>query len=310
MFPLGECQSFAGGVLRPTRRSIGKNVTALGGRSRFTKPTREQGWKDEGSIERIPIREPLVYSTTKVASTPIQSIPRGRPIVFSAAHRLLNRTAGLIAPTCPCQSRRDVIFCHLSTHPHRQGGNEPSTPPSWSERQQPMKQSNSFLFKLCLSGMLLAVAVWPPYRAQEKTGTAEADYIIDTIAGGGTLADLIDPYGVAVDDTGNIYYVDFWDHRVLRIHPSGVIPTIVAGTGPGEGAGGGRGIRRGRWSGCGGAVVWSTGSGSGFNWKPLHRRFRQPSHSQGRSCRDHYHRRGDWIRGILAGTAARRCRHS
>ena len=104
-----------------------------------------------------------------------------------------------------------------------------------------MKQSNSFLFKLCLSGMLLAVAVWPPYRAQEKTGTAEADYIIDTIAGGGTLADLIDPYGVAVDDTGNIYYVDFWDHRVLRIHPSGVIPTIVAGTGPGEGAGGGPG---------------------------------------------------------------------
>ena len=113
-----------------------------------------------------------------------------------------------------------------------------------------MKQCNSFLFKLCLSGMLLALAVWPPYRAQEKTRTAETGYIIDTIAGGGPLADLIDPYGVAVDDAGNIYYVDFWDHRVLRIDPSGGIPTIVAGTGPGEGAGGAGG-----YGGDGGPAV-------------------------------------------------------
>ena len=113
-----------------------------------------------------------------------------------------------------------------------------------------MKRSIVFLARLCLSGMLLAVAAWPPYRAQEKTQTAETGYIIDTVAGGGDLAGLIQPYGVAVDDRGNIYYVDFWDHRVLRIDPSGVIPTIVAGTGPGAGAGGAGG-----YGGDGGPAV-------------------------------------------------------
>ncbi len=67
--------------------------------------------------------------------------------------------------------------------------------------------------------------------------------IITTIAGNGTQsfsgdggtatsAELNKPSGTAVDAAGNVYIVDYWNHRIRKINTSGVITTI-AGTGTG-----------------------------------------------------------------------------
>ncbi len=67
--------------------------------------------------------------------------------------------------------------------------------------------------------------------------------IITTIAGTGTagffgdnglatVAQLSDPYDVALDDTGNIYIADFGNQRIRKINTSGII-TTYAGTGTG-----------------------------------------------------------------------------
>ena len=65
--------------------------------------------------------------------------------------------------------------------------------------------------------------------------------IITTIAGNGVMgyngdgiaadtAELNNPYGVTVDDAGNIYITDCQNHRIRKINPAGIISTI-AGTG-------------------------------------------------------------------------------
>jgi len=67
------------------------------------------------------------------------------------------------------------------------------------------------------------------------------DGIINTIAGTGTpgyngdgiaatAAQLNSPYGIAVDDTGNVFFADSKNRRVRRIDTAGIITTI-AGTG-------------------------------------------------------------------------------
>ncbi|MCS7460764.1 S-layer homology domain-containing protein [Paenibacillus doosanensis] len=70
---------------------------------------------------------------------------------------------------------------------------------------------------------------------------AAAIYIIDTVAGTGTggfsgdggpaiAAQLKNPYGVAVDSSGNLYIVDYENSRIRKVDASGTIST-VAGTG-------------------------------------------------------------------------------
>ncbi len=67
------------------------------------------------------------------------------------------------------------------------------------------------------------------------------DGVINTIAGTGvpgyngdgiaaTAAQLNSPYGVVVDDTGNIYIADCYNYRIRKVDTSGIISTIV-GTG-------------------------------------------------------------------------------
>lgn len=62
--------------------------------------------------------------------------------------------------------------------------------------------------------------------------------IITTIAGNGTLgysgdgaqatsAELDDPYGVAVDDTGNVYIADDANNRIRKVNTHGIITTIA-----------------------------------------------------------------------------------
>lgn len=68
-----------------------------------------------------------------------------------------------------------------------------------------------------------------------------ADGVINTIAGTGmpgyngdgiaaTAAQLNSPYGVAVDDTGNVYIADMYNRRIRKVNTAGIISTI-AGTG-------------------------------------------------------------------------------
>ena len=102
-----------------------------------------------------------------------------------------------------------------------------------------MRRSTFFLVKFCLGGMLLALAVWQPYRAQEDTQAAEADYIIETVAGSGeegfsgdggpaVQAQLQAPRSVAVDRDGNFYIADTSNHRIRRVDSkTGTIATVA-----------------------------------------------------------------------------------
>ena len=76
----------------------------------------------------------------------------------------------------------------------------------------------------------------------------DASGIITTVAGSDTFAEndtgyigdggpavqalLMRPSGVALDNAGNLYIADTWDHRIRRVDASGIITTI-AGTGGG-----------------------------------------------------------------------------
>ncbi len=59
-------------------------------------------------------------------------------------------------------------------------------------------------------------------------GTGEHGYSGD--GGQATAAQINSPYGMAVDDSGNLYIADLGNHRIRKVDPAGVIST-VAGTG-------------------------------------------------------------------------------
>lgn len=76
---------------------------------------------------------------------------------------------------------------------------------------------NNRVRKVTLDGIINTIA-----------GTGIAGYNGDGIAA--TTAELNSPFGVAVDDTGNIYIADLHNRRIRKVNTSGVISTI-AGTG-------------------------------------------------------------------------------
>jgi sugar lactone lactonase YvrE len=64
------------------------------------------------------------------------------------------------------------------------------------------------------------------------------DGTIATVAGNGlsafsgdgahaTQASLNGPTGVAVDAIGNLYFVDYWNHRLVKVSPDGIIGSVV-----------------------------------------------------------------------------------
>lgn len=79
------------------------------------------------------------------------------------------------------------------------------------------------------------------FRTTTVNVFASAGQLITTVAGNGTSGYLSDgvsatstrvnqPYGVAVDGSGNFYIADTWNHRVRKVSSTGIISTI-AGTG-------------------------------------------------------------------------------
>ena len=59
-------------------------------------------------------------------------------------------------------------------------------------------------------------------------GTGAAGYSGD--GGPSNLAQISSPNSIIVDASGNVYFTDYFNHRIRKINPSGIISTI-AGTG-------------------------------------------------------------------------------
>ncbi len=77
------------------------------------------------------------------------------------------------------------------------------------------------------------------HRVRKVAGTSGT---ITTAAGNGTegfsgdggpaaAAGLVNPFGVAVDASGNLYIADYWDHRIRKVAAGSGIITTVAGNG-------------------------------------------------------------------------------
>ena len=127
-------------------------------------------------------------------------------------------------------------------------------------------------------------------RKVDSTGT------ITTVAGTGERgfggdggpaeqARLDSPHGVAVDSAGNLYIVDRGNHRIRKVDSAGVI-TTVAGTGERDFSGdGGPAVEAELYYPLGVAVTFPNARGG----QPLHRRYRQPPHPQGRFHGDDHH---------------------
>jgi uncharacterized protein (TIGR03437 family) len=73
---------------------------------------------------------------------------------------------------------------------------------------------------------------------QSIAGTGRPGFSGD--GGAATSAELNQPYGIAVDQAGNLYVADLGNARVRRIDPTGIITTVAGGgnTAPGTAAGG------------------------------------------------------------------------
>jgi trimeric autotransporter adhesin len=87
--------------------------------------------------------------------------------------------------------------------------------------------------------------------SNKRIRQVSANGIISTIAGNGmagingsgdggpaTSAQLVDPYGVAEDASGNLYIVDVGDNRIRQVSTNGIIRTVAGGGTAGLGDGG------------------------------------------------------------------------
>ena len=132
-------------------------------------------------------------------------------------------------------------------------------------------------------------------RKVDSTGT------ITTIAGTGergfsgdggpaTQASLNSPFGVAVDEAGNLYIADQYNNRIRinTTHPGRFHRDDHHHCGHG-----GIGLGRRRRPGDPGPVGRSHWRGGGRRGRPLYRRSIQQPHPQGRFHRDDHHHRGD-----------------
>ncbi len=88
--------------------------------------------------------------------------------------------------------------------------------------------NNKFTLTL-LTGILLLLQ--EPVKAQNIftiAGNGTSGYSGD--GGQGQLAQIQNPFGIAVDQSGNVYFADVLNHRIRKVTPAGIITTF-AGTG-------------------------------------------------------------------------------
>ncbi len=88
--------------------------------------------------------------------------------------------------------------------------------------------NDKFIFSLFAGLFLLSQE---PFRAQNIftiAGNGTSGYSGD--GGQGQLAQIQNPFGIAVDQSGNVYFADVLNHRIRKITPAGIITTF-AGTG-------------------------------------------------------------------------------
>ena len=78
-------------------------------------------------------------------------------------------------------------------------------------------------------------------RITTVAGNGETGYRGD--GGPAAGATLYYPYGLAVDNTGNLYIADTWNHRIRRVDAGGTITTVAGNGGQGFGGGGGLAVR-------------------------------------------------------------------
>jgi sugar lactone lactonase YvrE len=91
-----------------------------------------------------------------------------------------------------------------------------------------IKKSLSISLFIILFALVTAPQVFAVLMIDTVAGTGTAGYSGD--GGPAIAASLYTPYGVAVDNSGNIYIADTFNHRVRKVNASGII-TTVAGNG-------------------------------------------------------------------------------
>ncbi len=104
------------------------------------------------------------------------------------------------------------------------------------------------------SGSLYIVDTW-----NHRIRKVDSAGIVTTIAGSGTTGEggggfggdggpavearLRYPYGVTVDETGNLYIADTWNHRIRKVDSAGIVTTIAGSGTEGYGGDGGPAVR-------------------------------------------------------------------